>query len=304
MRPTLSVTLPTFGDALGGDWRRLLDLARAAEDAGVDRIVVPEHVVLGAHTDAYPWGRFPSPPEAPWLDPLVVLSAIAGVTSTLRLGTGILVAPVRPAVVLAKAVATLDVISGGRVDLGVGTGWQREELEAAGATFDQRGQALTDTVAACRALWTELPATFTSPTVSFSEIYCSPQPVQRPLPVWFSGSATGRNVRRIAALGDGWIPIMGSAPDAVASGVASVRAALVDAGRDPDALSVRVPVPPVRDDGGAVDMPATMAGVQPLIAAGATDVGVNLRTLDPALDDVDATFGRLVGAFNAVCPPG
>lgn len=176
MAPTLTVTLPTFGDALGGDWRRLLDLAVAAEEAGVDRVVVPEHVVLGSNIDAYPWGRFPAPPEAPWLDPVVVLSAIAGVTSQLRLGTGILVAPLRPAVVLAKAVATLDVLSGGRVDLGVGTGWQREELEAAGVSYEDRGRILTDTIAACRALWTELPASFASPSVTFTEILCARRP--------------------------------------------------------------------------------------------------------------------------------
>ena len=258
-RPTLTVTLPTFGEALGGEWRRLLDLAVAAEEAGVDRVVVPEHVVLGANTDAYPWGRFPAPPEAPWLDPMVVLSAIAGVTTRLRLGTGILVAPIRPAVVLAKAVATLDVLSEGRVDLGVGTGWQREELEAAGVSYEDRGRLLTDTIAACRALWTDLPASFSSPTVSFTEIYCAPHPVQRPLPVWFAGTLHGRNLRRIVELGDGWIPIMGSAVADIAAGIDRLREALSAAGRDPAALQVRASVPiavtkgsgrPRGDDGG------------------------------------------------------
>jgi probable F420-dependent oxidoreductase len=299
MPPTLTVTLPTFGDALGGDWRRLLGLAVAAEEAGVDRVVVPEHVVLGKNTDAYPWGRFPAPPEAPWLDPIVVLSAIAGVTERLRLGTGILVAPLRPAVVLAKAVATLDVLTGGRVDLGVGTGWQREELEAAGVSYEDRGRILTDTVAACRALWTDLPASFSSPTISFDEIYCAPHPVQQPLPVWFAGTVHGRNLRRIAELGDGWIPIMGSAVSDIAAGVDRIRDALTAAGRDPSLLQVRASLPPVRDDAGAVDLERTIEAVPSLVGAGATDIGLNLRTVDPDLHDPPATFRRIVDAYKA-----
>jgi probable F420-dependent oxidoreductase len=298
MSPTLTVTLPTFGDALDGDWRRLLELAVAAEEAGVDRVVVPEHVVLGANTAAYPWGNFPSPPEAPWLDPIVVLSAVAAVTSRLRLGTGILVAPLRPAVVLAKAVATLDVLSSGRVDLGVGTGWQREELEAAGARYDERGRILTDTIAACRALWTELPASFASPTVSFAEIFCAPLPVQRPLPVWFSGTLHGRNLRRIVELGDGWIPIMGSGPAEIAPGVERLREAFAAAGRDGERLLVRAAAPLVRGGDGTPDLSLAMAAVPSLAAAGVTDVSLNLRTFDPDLRDAPGTFGRIVEAFD------
>jgi probable F420-dependent oxidoreductase len=298
MAPTLTVTLPTFGDALGGDWRRLLELAVAAEEAGVDRVVVPEHVVLGANTAAYPWGSFPSPPDAPWLDPIVVLSAVAAVTSRLRLGTGILVAPLRPAVVLAKAVATLDVLSGGRVDLGVGTGWQREELEAAGVRHEDRGRILTDTIAACRALWTELPASFASPTVSFAEIFCAPLPVQRPLPVWFSGTLHGRTLRRIVELGDGWIPIMGSGPAEIAPGVERLRAAFAAAGRDGERLLVRAAAPLVRADDGTPDLSLTMAAVPSLTAAGVTDMSLNLRTFDPDLRDAPGTFRRIVEAFD------
>jgi probable F420-dependent oxidoreductase len=297
VRPTLSVNLPTFGDALDRDWRRLVELAVAADEAGVDRVVVPEHVVLGEHTDAYPWGTFASAPDAPWLDPLVALSAIAGVTTRVRLATGILIAPMRPAVVLAKSVATLDVLSAGRVDLGIGTGWQREELEAAGASFESRGQVLTDTVAACRALWTQLPASFESPSISFADIYCAPHPVQRPLPVWFAGSLHGRNLRRIVDLGDGWIPIMGSSSADVAAGVEQLRRAFAASGRDVAALQVRAAASVVRNDGLA-DLAATMAAVPSLVAAGATDIGVNLRALAPDLGDPAAAFERIVEAFR------
>src|SRR5262245_900183 len=124
-RPTLSIGLPNFGAFFApGEWHRFVDLARAAEDAGVDRIVVVDHVVMGTHTDAYSWGTFPTPPESPWFEPMTMLAAIASATRRIRLATGILIAPLRPAALLAKQAATLDVISGGRLDLGVGTGWQ------------------------------------------------------------------------------------------------------------------------------------------------------------------------------------
>src|SRR5689334_17164416 len=107
-RPTLTVGLANYGATFApGEWPRFVDLARAAEDAGIDRIVVVDHVVMGPHTEKYVWGKFPVPPDAPWLEPLTVLAAVAGATTTLRLATGILIAPLRPAAFLAKQVATL-----------------------------------------------------------------------------------------------------------------------------------------------------------------------------------------------------
>ena len=164
VRPTLTVGLPNFGAFYARDeWHRFIDLARAAAAAGVDRVVVVDHVVMGPNTDAYSWGKFPTPADAPWLEPLTVLAAMAAVTTRIRLATGILIAPLRPAVLLAKQAATLDVLSQGRLDLGVGTGWQREEYDAEGLDFAARGQLLTDTIAACRALWRDTPAAIDTP---------------------------------------------------------------------------------------------------------------------------------------------
>jgi probable F420-dependent oxidoreductase len=276
VRPTLTVSLPTFGPPPEGGWRALLDVARSAEDAGIDRLVVTDHVVMGRNTDAYVWGRFPVPPESPWLEPLAVLTAVASVTERVRLATGVLIAPLRPAVLLAKQVATLDQLAGGRVDLGVGVGWQREEYEAEGLDFDQRGRLLTDTVAACRALWERTPADFSSPTVSFPEVYLSPKPVQARLPVWFGGTLNGRVLRRVVALGDGWIPIMGSTVEDIADGATRLRKAFADAGRDPAAVSVQAPMPVVRGEDRQVDLVASVAGAPALVEAGATDVIVHL----------------------------
>jgi probable F420-dependent oxidoreductase len=297
--PTLTVSLPTFGDPPGGDWRGVLDLARAAEDAGVDRIVISDHVVMGRNTDKYVWGRFPLPREGAWTEPLTVLSAMAAVTSTVRLATGILIAPLRPAALLAKTVATLDQLSGGRVDLGVGTGWQREEYDAEGIDFDRRGQLLTDTVAACRALWSDTPASFSSPSLSFDDIFCEPKPVQSPLPVWFSGVLHGRNFRRVVELGDGWIPIMGASLDDLRDGATPLRAAFTDAGRDPASLRVQGSATYVRGGDGRPDLGATLDGVPALVDAGATDVAVNLRAFCPDLADAPRVLEAMATGFAA-----
>src|SRR5207237_1783610 len=109
-----------------------------------------------------------------WLEPLTLLTAVAAITSTIRLATGILIAPLRPAVLLAKTAATLDVLSGGRLELGVGTGWQQEEFEALGVSYEDRWQRTDDAIAACRVLWRDLPSTFESSTLSFHGFFCAP----------------------------------------------------------------------------------------------------------------------------------
>ncbi|HEX6419296.1 MAG TPA: TIGR03619 family F420-dependent LLM class oxidoreductase [Acidimicrobiales bacterium] len=297
--PTLTLGLPSFGGAPGGDWRGLLDLARMADDAGIDRVVVTDHVVNGPHVDEYPWGRFPVGPDADWLEPLTVLAAVAAVTRRARLATGILVAALRPAALLAKTAATLDVLSGGRLDLGVGVGWQPAEFVAVGVDHAARGRILDDTMAACRALWERLPASFASPTVSFTDTYCAPRPAQPRLPVWFSGTLTARNLRRIVELGDGWIPIMGTTLDGIRGGAGRLAEAWSAAGRV-GRPQVQAPLAPVRGAGGRFDAAATVAALPGLAAAGATDVHIHLRSVDARLDDPAGACRALAAACDAV----
>ncbi|MDX6285707.1 MAG: hypothetical protein QOG53_1192 [Frankiales bacterium] len=300
-KPTLSLGLPNFGATLAADgWRQLIDVAREADIAGIDRVIVVDHVVMGTHTEAYSWGRFPTPPDSPWLEPLTVLATIAAVTSRVRLGTGILIAPMRGAAVLAKTAATLDVLSNGRVDLGVGTGWQKEEYDAAGLDFAQRGQLLSDTLAACKALWNDAPAAVDLPTVKFSETYCRPQPVQPGgVPLWVSGSLVKPVIERVVSWGDGWIPIMTADVDDLRDGTALLRSRFADAGRDPESLQVRGAMPLVRDADGKIDLKASLGEVPRLIEAGATDVSVQFQAVcrDPA--DAASAFADLVGEFKA-----
>jgi probable F420-dependent oxidoreductase len=298
-RPTLTVGLANYGSLYPPDeWHRFVDLARAADDAGVDRIVVVDHVVMGPHTENYAWGTFPVPPEAPWYEPLIVLAAVASATARVRLATGILIAPLRPAVLLAKQAATLDVLSRGRLDLGVGTGWQREEYDAEGIDFSRRGQLLSDTLAACKVLWRDTPAALDSPTVSFHDIYCEPKPLQPGgVPLWIGGTLHGPNLRRLVEWGDAWIPIMGATLDDIAAGAHRIGEAWSAAGRDPAALQVQAPLRIERGADGHPDLARSIATVPDLVAAGATDVHVTLRAFNRDPADAPAVFAEIVRRF-------
>lgn len=269
----------------------LIDTARLAEAAGFDGVVVSEHVVMGERTDRYPWGPFPGRSDQPWLDPLVTLPAIGAVTSRLRLCTGVLIAPLRPAVLLAKAAATIDRMTGGRLELGVGTGWQREEFDASGIDFDARGRLLSDTIAACRALWRGDVTSFASTTVSFDRIWCEPTPASpNGPPVLFSGTLTPRNIRRIVDLGDGWIPIMGESIEGIVAGVDLLRAGFRDAERDIRSLRVRVPLPVVRNGAGQPVLDAMLEAAPALFDAGVTDAVIPLAAFVRTVEERDAWF--------------
>jgi probable F420-dependent oxidoreductase len=272
----------------------LIDIARRAEDAGFGAVSISDHVVMGAHADRYPWGDFPFPPEAPWYEPLTVLTAIAAVTSRLGLTTGILIVPLRPAALLAKWVATLDVIAEGRLELGVGTGWQEEEFQAVGVDHARRGQVLTDYIAACRRLWGGDPATFGSPSVSFTDIWCDPKPAgERRIPVLFSGTLTPRNIRRIVELGDGWIPIMGERRDGIAAGIDLLRRRFEDAGRDPSELKVRSGARIGKAEDGRPGVAASIERSRDLVEAGVTELDLPLTPFP----DLDRFFDEAAAAI-------
>jgi probable F420-dependent oxidoreductase len=281
VRPTLSVTLPAFGP----DAARVVELAVAAEAAGVDRVVVPDHVVMAAGVDAYPWGALPGEPDDPWLEPLTVLAAVAGTTSRVRLATSVVIAPLRPAVVLAKTAATLDCLSRGRLDLGVGTGWQRAEYEAAGVPWAGRGARLDDTLRACRALWRDAPATLRSETVSFRDVHCSPRPSG--IRLWVAGAMSARTLRRLREFQAGWIPLPGATPEEIEAGVRAYGAAAAPAG---------AAAPP--GQAGAFPVQATVRGLAEAaayLAAGATTIRIAFPPM-ALLADTVARFAAIADA--------
>ena len=298
----VSVTISGLTRLFGTDLAAVLDIARAADAAGIDQLVLPDHVVMSRRTDRYPFGRFPFRPEEPWLEPLTTLAAFAGATERVRLATGVLIVPLRPAVVLAKTAATLDVLSGGRLDLGVGSGWQREEFWAAGLPYESRVKRLDDTVRACRALWTEKPpVSFASETVTFTDLWCEPRPVQEGgVPVWFGGGANAATARRIAELGAGWLPLGVMPNEELAAGIALLRDAYTAAGRDPSTVGVRAGLVVRTDDSGGLDLERTLRPVAALAEMGVTIVSLTLGRFlqepadaSPFFDAVGAAFADL-----------
>jgi probable F420-dependent oxidoreductase len=304
--PTLTLAIPSYGRFFPVDrLHEVIELARMAERAGVGSVVVPDHVVMSDQTQRYEWGEFPLPIDVPWLEPMTVLAAIAGATEHVRLATGILIAPLRPAALLAKIAATLDVLSRGRLDLGVGTGWQKEEFDAVGADYEQRGQLLNDAIAACRALWSESPTHFTSPTVTLEKIWSEPKPVQPGgVPIWFSGTLTKRNLDRLTRLGDGWIPIMNETLDGLTAGVARVKQAWSEAGRDPEKLRVRATLELERGSDGRPSLARTLAGAHDLGRRGATEAQLQMLAFVRKPEGVPAFFDELREVWAAVQADG
>jgi len=302
----LSTGVPSFAVENPGSWQHLFDAAQVADQAGIDRIVVSDHVIMGEHLEEYgrpeiggqAGGKQPTGPDGPWLEPLTVLSVIAGMTSRVRLDTNILVAALRTPTVLAKQLATLDVLSGGRVDLGVGVGWQREEYEACGLSFEGRGRLLEHTLEVCQTLWREQRAAYDSPELTFDAIHLMPKPLQAGgVPIWVSGTINARVVNRLARFGTGWIPWGPAAADPVA-GIKEMKERLTEVGRDPSDLQVTGTLRLVKTDDGSLDLDRTMEQVPGLAEAGLTDA----RAMFPLPDDPSArldALSEIVAAFRA-----
>jgi probable F420-dependent oxidoreductase len=230
----------------------VVELARAAEERGLDSLWLPEHT----HIPTSRLTPHPSGAELPEkykrsLDPLVALAAVASATTTLRLGTGILLPAQRDPLVTAKAVASLDHVSGGRAALGVGFGWNEDEMADHGVVYRGRRAVAREHVLAMQALWRDEVAEFTGEHVSFPPAWSWPKPAQRDregrpsVPVLMGGGAGPKLFAHAAEYADGWMPIGGAG---LTAALPALRDALEQAGRDPDHFEV-VPYATVPDHG-------------------------------------------------------
>ncbi|MCU1455157.1 MAG: fmn-dependent monooxygenase [Acidimicrobiales bacterium] len=258
-----------------GDLADCVDVGRMVEDAGLYGIQMGDHVVMGNRPDRYPYGQFRHELECPWPEPIATLSAIAAVTSTIRLSMSVILTPLRPAILLAKQLATLDVLSRGRLEPGIGLGWQREEYEAEGLEWRDRHQLFEDGIAVCRALWEEeQPVSFKGETVSFADLYALPRPVQSRIPILFGVVLNERNIELITRLGDGWTPVAGG--EELRAGRQQLQDAFTAAGRDPDELIVRGGVQFGFDDHGRLDIARAVDEARELEAIGSDVVTLGL----------------------------
>ena len=251
------------------------ELAQAAEEAGFESLWTVEHTVVPAgYGSTYPYaqgGRMAGgQDDIPLPDPLICMPYVAGATRRFKLATGIMILPQHNPVVVAKQVATLDYMSGGRVLLGIGVGWLKEEFDVLGAKFDERGPRTDEYIQVMRELWAAEKPTFDGRFIQFRDAYCRPQPVKKHVPIIVGGHSPAA-ARRAGRLGDGFFPARGAPADLFAL----ARETATAAGRDPAGLEITVSLPEKLDDIPAlaamgvsrVLVPVSpMAGLQTVIA--------------------------------------
>ncbi len=221
---------------IGSDPVAIRDYAQAAESLGYDHLLVYDHV-LGANRETHEWLRGPYRHPDAFHEPFVLFGYLAGLTQKIELVTGILILPQRQTALVAKQAAEVDVLSGGRLRLGIGIGWNSVEYEALNEDFTNRGRRSEEQIEVMRALWTNDLVTFKGRWHTITDAGINPLPVQRPIPIWFGGY-DDRVLRRIGRIGDGWI-IAGGGNDPtpeVTSAVDRVKQYTRDAGRDPSAM--------------------------------------------------------------------
>jgi probable F420-dependent oxidoreductase len=275
---------------------RLLEVARAADQLGVDFIDTTEHVLMGLNTLQSGQGWEMHHLDQPQPESMVTLAAIAGATSRIRILSSVVIAPLRPAGLLAKQVASLYAISRARVALGVTASWQQDEYDALGVPYAERGQVLDEVIGACRALWEGAPASYHGRFVNFDGMFCSPRPSPgERIPVWFGGKFTERQIRRIVKLGDGWMPFGGLRMTVAekAAAIATLRERFVSAGRDPTTIEVCDALASV--DG---SLERSMEQIPALAEAGVTIVRIHLRRFSASPEAMLGTLEEVARRFE------
>lgn len=281
-------------ESLTGGFAGLRDVVALADKKGVDQVSVVDHVVMGPTHEEYPYGPFRGASQTPFLDPLVELASYASVTKNIRLSSGIVISPLRPAAVLAKQLATLDVLSGGRVEIGLGVGWQSAEYAACGVDWSSRFAILEEQIRACRLLWSGTAVTFHGEHVTLDDITAMPQPVQgAKLPIWLGLGLKRRNIERIAELCDGWIPMERDRAN-LREQVDVLKRAFEARGRDPGELQVRATYEVRRGADGKPDLEATLAQTKDYAAAGVTMLRLESRVLCRRIEDFERFLERAV----------
>ena len=220
---------------IGADPGAVRDFVQAAEGLGYEHLLVFDHVLGADASRRAEWNRPYSHTDA-FHEPFVLFGYLAGVTEKIQLTTGILILPQRQTALVAKQAAAVDVLTGGRLRLGVGVGWNDVEFEALGESFRNRGRRCAEQIELLRLLWTNEVVSYTGRYHKVTDAGINPLPVQRPIPIWFGGGAD-RVVERIGRLGDGWFPQF--QPDSAGQErIAWMREEVRAAGRDPDKVGI------------------------------------------------------------------
>ncbi len=267
-------------------------LVAAGEAAGFESVIAVEHVVIPTNYGTrYPYdasGRLPGGIDMAWPDPLAWLTYVGALTTRMRLITGVLVLPQRNPLVLAKQLATIDHLTGGRLDLGIGVGWLREEFDALGVPFERRGARVDEYIQAMRALWDGDDASFEGEFTSFTGMSCNPKPANGRVPIIVGGHSKAA-IRRAGRLGDGFFPATGAVVD-VAGVIEAMRHEARDAGRDPARIQVMTGCPDALPGSGK----DPLAAIAERAAAGVHRVAIPVAAFKDDLEGGLAAFGENV----------
>jgi len=293
----VGITLHRIGVLTGGHIGKVLEMARLADAAGIDMISVPDHIGFGPGArEEYPQGpdRFPGGMDEDWYEPLTLLAAIASVTTRIQLSTAILISPLRSAVFLAKQLATLDRISGGRIVPVFGAGWHRAEFASCNMPFDTRFTHMEEQIDACRTLWKGGAQSFHGTIVNFDDLWSHPLPVRGDIPIWLGIKPSTRNTERMVRYGDGWLPAMESL-EVIADTKARVLRRKQELGL-PASFTIRKGLVPVYGADGRPDADATFAQAEAMV-----DAGVDVVDLAPIfLSDDYADAARSIERLAAL----
>ncbi|HEY7220940.1 MAG TPA: LLM class F420-dependent oxidoreductase [Candidatus Binatia bacterium] len=263
---------------IGSDPVAVKDYAQAAEELGFHHILAYDHVI-GANLTSRPGWRPPYSHLDTFHEPFVLFAYLAGLTKQIEFVTGIIILPQRQTVLVAKQAAALDVLSAGRLRLGIGIGWNPVEYEALGENFKNRGKRSEEQVEVLRKLWTQELVTFNGQWHKITDAGINPPPVRRPIPIWFGGT-DDRALRRLAKLGDGWFPQL--APDDNGrAAIEKVHRYAHEAGRDPSRIGIEG-----RIAYGLGSPDVWMKDLQAWQKLGATHVGFN--TMKAGLNSANA----------------
>jgi probable F420-dependent oxidoreductase len=298
---------PTSGPLIEPD--SFVSIITEGEALGFDYVTISDHIMVPRNLDSkYPYtntGEFPAGTAAAWLEQLATTAFIAGITAKLRFVLSVMVVPHRPAVLTAKILSTIDHLSKGRLTLGIGVGWCREEFAAIGAApFDDRGHVTDEWMAVCKELWTKEEPSFDGKYVKFDDVVFAPKPPQQPIPIWVGGESPPA-LRRTARYADCWYPV-GTNPqlpmntvDRFKAGIAKLHGVAEQAGRDPATIAIALRVlagPSARPrrtidgagemfTGGAADYVGDIHALQDL-GVGAVDVRLFANTLEATIDNM------------------
>lgn len=296
-----SIILGT-SDAFAADGFRLhMEAGKIADSIGVDVLTMPEHLAMSNNDEQFIQRYGDRPPVnsmTPFAEPMVFLGALSSVTNSIKLGTSIILSPLRSALAMAKQMATLDYMSGGRTIFGLGAGWQKEEFDACNMPWNGRHRHLIEQIQAFRSLWSETPAGFQGEFINFEDLNCLPFPAQgKEIPLTLGIAATERNVRQMAELGVGWIPFERN-PEKLAEPIRRIKEQYRVVGRNEADLEVMAFADFYFDDNGQADLDKALSFVPRYAEIGVTTLQFAVSVYCDEIKDYGPTLERIERAVK------